>query len=151
MPTTLARNWINVRPGDPAFVVATNVCDWFELGNRDGDDYWLEGNIVGEGEFVFNGRLFLPGSSVSGTLIDNFPKGPTPEGWAKHIHPDHDGYQLVSQDGTVLFEYAVKERLCMVTVNIYAADGGLVAESLLDQFNIHRHPVKFGRGGIYLA
>jgi hypothetical protein len=79
----MSRNWINVRPGDPAFTVGTNICDWFELGTKAGADYWLEGQIVGEGEYLFNGRLFLPGVTEAGTLIDNFPKGPTPKGWTK--------------------------------------------------------------------
>lgn len=83
MPAIMSRNWINVRPGDPAFTVGTNICDWFELGTKAGADYWLEGQIVGEGEYLFNGRLFLPGVTEAGTLIDNFPKGPTPKGWTK--------------------------------------------------------------------
>ena len=147
MPSIIAQNWINVRPGDPAFVVATNVCDYFELGNRGGDDYWLEGLIV-TGEFLFNGRLYLPDRRVSGVIIDNFPKGPIPHGWTRRQHLDEEGYDLVSDDGTILFGYHVQGVLCMVTVNIYAKDGGLVAESRPEDFHLHRHPATIGRGGI---
>jgi hypothetical protein len=53
-------DWFNVRPGDPAFIIGANACDWFDLGVREGTDYWLEGEIVNGTEFLFNGRLFLP-------------------------------------------------------------------------------------------
>jgi len=39
-----------------------------------------------------------------GTIIDNFPKGPDPQGWTKRPKmPYADGYELVDQKGTVLF------------------------------------------------
>src|SRR5438105_1799485 len=160
MPSIMRDNWINVRPGDPAFVIATNICEWFELGARQGTDYWLEAQIVGEGEFLFNGQLFLPSVAEEGTLIDNFPKGPTPQGWTKRPRVDGAGYEL-EKDGTVLFGYRVvatpipgrnvESRLCFVTVNLYDAKGGLVAESLPDEFRLHRHPAKIGRGGIHFV
>lgn len=141
----------NVRPGDPAFVIATNACDYFELGAKEGKDYWLEGNIVGDCEFLFNGRLYLPQSNIYGTVIDNFPKGPAPNGWTIRKCGDPDGYELVSQDGTVLFAHKIEENLCIVVVNIYAADGELVAESLPDQFRIHRGPATIGHGGMRIG
>ena len=79
MPSILAGNLINVRPGEPAFAVSTNLCDWFELGDRAGTDYWLEGNIVGSGEFVFNGRLYLPSAGVAGTINDLTGQFPEPD------------------------------------------------------------------------
>jgi len=148
MATILARNWINVRPGDPAFIVSTNVCDWFELGQRAGQDYWLEGVILRPTEFVFNGRLFLPDASEHGTIIDNFPKGPTPTGWIKRQRADGAGYELVSIAGKSIFGFLIEGPLCKVTANIYAANGALVAESLVDQFLLHRGPASIGRGGI---
>lgn len=151
MPSIMTSNWINVQPGDPAFVIATNVCDWFELGSKQGADYWLEGQIVGNDEFLFNGRLFLPEAAVGGTIIDSFPHGPAPRGWVKRPRADDLGYDLVSQDGIVLFGYRVENHLCVVTVNLYAADGGLVAESLPNEFRLHRHPAMIGRGGIHFA
>jgi hypothetical protein len=39
----------------------------------------------------------------------------------------------------------------LVTVNIYAADGGLVAESLPNQFVLLRHPATIGRGETYFV
>jgi hypothetical protein len=157
MPSIMRDNWINVRPGDPALVLATNVCEWFELGTREGTDYWLEAEIVGDGEFLFNGRLFLPGVAGTGTIIDNFPKGPTPSGWTRRQRVDGQGYELIS-DNNVLFGYrvvptpipgrSVVSNLCFVAVNIYDSKRGLVAESLPDEFRLHRHPAKIGRGGI---
>ena len=69
----MRNNWINVRPGQRAFNVLTNMCDYFQIGRPDDDDVWLEGQIV-EGEFLFNGRLYLHNGQV-GTVIDSFPKG----------------------------------------------------------------------------
>lgn len=151
MPSVLARNWINVRPGEPAFEVATNICDYFELGTREGQDYWLEGTIVGEGEFLFNGRLFVPNAHIHGTIIDNFPKGPTPNGWTKKPLMDDDGYSLVDQTGKTVFGYRVVDKICLVIVNIYSAASELVAESLPHQFLLHSGPARIGRGGIFIG
>jgi hypothetical protein len=155
MPGIMKQNRINVRPGDPAFSIGSNLCDYFELGVRSGTDYWLEAQIVGAGEFLFNGRIFIPGISEVGTVIDNFPRGPAPNGWTKRQRPDSKGYELVSGNKT-LFGYRVDQtatpsRLCLVTVNLYTANGELVAESLSDEFRLHRHPAMIGRGGIMFA
>jgi hypothetical protein len=157
MPNIMSGNWICVRQGDPAFSIGTNVCGWFELGVRHGADYWLEGQVVGDGEFLFNGRLFLPGVTQAGTVIDNFPKGPAPKGWTKRPRVDGNGYELES-DGTVPFGYRVvsiqipgldtESRICFVTVNLYGSNGALVAEVLPEEFRLHRHPAKIGRGGL---
>jgi hypothetical protein len=80
-------NLFNVRPGEPAFNVHTNLCDYFQIGQRIGDDLWLEGQIIGpENEFVFNGRLFSKNGHV-GTILDNFPKASAPEGWTRWMSP----------------------------------------------------------------
>src|SRR5690349_6701581 len=139
MPSIMSQNWINVKPGDPAFSISTNICEYFELGRRDGADYWLEGQIVGGAEFIFNGRIFVPGISGAGTVIDNFPKGPTPQGWTKRQRADGQGYDLFA-DGKTLFGYRVvpvpipgrgaTSALCFVTANLYTAAGQTVAESL---------------------
>jgi hypothetical protein len=162
MPSVMTpSNWFNVRPGDAAFTIGANACDWFDLGVRGGTDYWLEGEIVNGTEFLFNGRLFLPTPGQGGTIIDNFPKGPIPYGWTKRSRVDCTGYDLVSQNGTILFGYRAASYLVagpqtesligLVTVNIYAADGGLVAESLPDQFVLLRHPATIGRGETYFV
>jgi hypothetical protein len=152
----LQGNVINVRPGAPAFLIGTNLCDCFELGARDGSDFWLEGTIVGNGEFLFNGRLYLPPSddgpqSEPGIIIDSFPKGPTPNGWTKRPRPDGDGYELVADDGTVLFGYRVEGRICLVTTKLYSSGGQVVAEASGDSFRIHKGPAQIGRGGIRIG
>jgi hypothetical protein len=134
-----------IRPGDPAFEIATNLCGRFELGMQEGTDYWLQGNIVGGTEFLFNGRLFLPDSPVAaGTIIDNFPKGATPQGWTTRPRVDGEGYELTSAAGVVIFGYRVEAHVCHVTVNIYAADGDIVAESIANEFRIYRRPINIG-------
>jgi hypothetical protein len=142
-----SKNNFNVHPGEPAFEIATNLCDWFELGIRDGNDYWLEGQIVGDGEFLFNGRLFLR-NGTAGTIIDNFPRGPMPEGWTRRQRVDEEGYELISNDGVVLFGYRVHDKICHVAVNLYAVDGEIVAESVIDELRIYRPPMRIGRGGV---
>ncbi|MEX2650126.1 MAG: hypothetical protein WD673_14035 [Alphaproteobacteria bacterium] len=149
--TTFVDNWINVQPGSPGFLVASNVCDYFELGAKSGGDHWLEGKIVEPNEFIFNGRIFLPNRAGSGTIIDNFPKGPIPQGWALEPLVDREGYRLVMGDLT-LFGYEVSNNhFCHVTVNIYAADGVIVAESLPGKFSIHRGPARIGRNAIVIG
>jgi hypothetical protein len=136
-----------VRQGDPALEIATNLTNWFELGNRSGDDYWLEGVVVGESDFVFNGRLFLP-NGPAGTLIGNFPKNAVPNGWIKRPRVDGEGYELVSPDGVIIFGYRIENRICHMAVNIYASDGEIVAESTSNEFRIYRPPLKIGRSGV---
>jgi len=161
MPT-MAENWASVRPGDPAFYVGTNIADMFELGHQTSSGHWLDARIVGDGEFLFNGRLFLPSpeqGGMPGTVIDNFPKGPTPHGWTKYPRVDEEGYDLKSGNKT-LFGYRVvlwrapgaraESRLCLVTVNIYDSGGNIVAESLPDQFLVHKGPAQIGTHGIFL-
>jgi hypothetical protein len=157
MAAVLASNWLNAKPGDPAFAIATNITNWFNLGEKNGQDFWLEGEIVGDGEFLFNGRLFLPHghASSAGTIIDSFPKAPAPLGWTKQPRIEEDGYNLISDDGkTILFGYRIIEyqipstkpnRICLVTANIYTANGLLVAESLPDQLRLYRGPLQMGR------
>src|SRR3990167_5895442 len=120
MASRMSRNLINVRPGDPAFLISTNLCDYFELGDRAGVDYWLEGLIVGPPpEFVFNGRIYVKGHG-QGTIIDNFPRGPTPSGWTKRALLNGNGYELVSGNETLFGFEELPGHICRVTVNLYA-------------------------------
>jgi hypothetical protein len=139
------RNWIHIRPGSPAFVISNNACDYFELGDRQGADHWLEGRVEGPvGEFVFNGRVFPPDGGEAVALRD-FPKGEPPAGCTRQPLARGEGYELV-RDGVVLFGFEVfAGRLCRVRVDIYAADGELVAEARDDRFEFYRGPALIGR------
>jgi hypothetical protein len=137
MVITISGSWVGgVKKGDPAFLIGTGFYGPFQIGMKSGADHWLQGLIVGHAEFLFNGRLFLPNRG-QGTVIDNFPKGPVQSGWTVHRRPDIDGYELVGPGEKVIFGYAVKGKICRVTVNLYSADGRLIAESLPNEFKIH--------------
>jgi hypothetical protein len=152
MPAIIARNWINVRPGDRCFVLSSNLCDFFQIGDQS-TTYLLHAEMVGpEREFLFNGRLFLPGNSQPGTVIDNFPKGPTPHGWIKRQRVDGNGYELVDRtNGIALFGFEEIEDICHVTTNVYDGAGNLIVETLPDNFLVHRGPAMVGKGGIYIS
>src|SRR4051794_29182368 len=108
MALTLSGNSVGYRPGAPCFIVASDRYDYFRLGLPDGEDYFLEGRIAPGPEFVFNGRLFIPGIADPGVIIDSFPKGPVPSGWVKRPRMDDAGYELASRDtGKVLFGFRV--------------------------------------------
>jgi hypothetical protein len=140
----IARNWIHIRPGSPAFVISNNACDYFELGERDGGDFWLEGRVDGAGEFVFDGRVFAQASDEAVTL-ENFPKGKAPAGCTMQPLAEGEGFEIV-RDGVVLFGFEVlKGKLCRVISNIHAADGALVAEARDDRFELYRGPALIGR------
>jgi hypothetical protein len=109
----------------PAFRLLSNLVRYFEIGVPYGQDVWLEGKIV-DGEFVFNGRLFLHDGTF-GTLIDNFPKGPLPHGWRQQRSLDNGGIELIDSRGETIFAYRVDGDICSVEVNLYAADGTLAA------------------------
>lgn len=147
MAMTMRDNWFDVKPGDPAFNVLTNMCNYFQLGVPAGDDVWLEGEVV-EGEFVFNGRLYLHNGNV-GTVIDSFPKGPTPDGWTQRRKPEVEGYELLDGRGEVVFSYHVEGSTCVVDVNLYKKDGTLAAHG--GQGGLVAHvPVMIGRNGILI-
>ncbi|MPZ58425.1 MAG: hypothetical protein GEU91_18420 [Rhizobiales bacterium] len=139
-------NYFGVTPNGPAIEIATNLCDWFELGQRTGSGHWLEAQIVADGEFLFNGRLFIRGRTA-GTIIDNFPRS-SPAGWTRRQLAQGEGYELVADDGTVVFGYRVNGRICHVTANIFDTSGEIVAESSDDEFRIYQPPMSIGRGGV---
>lgn len=148
MSTVMRDNWINVGPDDPRFSVLTNLCDYFRLGNEDGDDIWLEGQVL-DGEFIFNGRLYLKDGSY-GTLIDSFPKGSTLEGWSQRRRLDVEGFELVDPAGEVIFSFRVDGLICSVDVSLYKKDGTLAAHG--GQGGLVSHvPTMLGRGGIVIT
>lgn len=148
MAIVMSGNWINVRKGDPAFNLMTNMCDYFEIGSKHGSDIWLEGEVL-DGEFLFNGRLFLHDGSV-GTVIDNFPKGPTLEGWSQRRRLDVEGYELIDPRGETIFSYRVEGNVCLVDVSLYQANGELAATG--GQGGIVTHvATKLGRNGIMIG
>jgi len=149
---SLSQNYLNVLPGNPAILVASNLCDYFELGHK-ASGHWLEGNIIkSSNDFVFNGRMYLPGGNNAGIIIDNFPKASLPKGWLKRPNMNSEGYELVDSNGTILFAYEVlPNKICHVTVNVYDADGTMVAESLPNEFIIHKGPAMIGRNGISIG
>lgn len=148
MTNVMTGNWINVSLGDPAFNVLSNMCDYFELGTQNGDDVWLEGQIV-DGEFLFNGRLHLK-NGQQGTVIDSFPKGPIKNGWSQRRKLDAEGYELLDDQGEVIFGFHVEDKICFIDVNLYQASGEFAAHG--GQGGLVSHvPTKLGRNGIMIG
>lgn len=119
-----------IRVGDGSrkmFNIHSNLTDNFEIGEKANNDIWLHGKVI-DGDFVFNGRLYLK-SGQSGTLIDNFPKGDTPDGWSQRRRLDVEGYELLDERGECIFAYRVEGNVCFVDVSLYNAAGALVATS----------------------
>lgn len=102
-----------------------NKVPGFELGVEAGDDVWLQGKVI-EGEFIFNGRLFLQ-DQKGGTIIDNFPKGDPQPGWKKKLNLDGSGYVLVDKNDEVIFAYRIMGDTCRVDISLYRADGSIAA------------------------
>lgn len=121
MGNVISNMWLGVRPGDRAFSVLTNMCDYFRVGTEDGEDVWLEGQIVDD-DFVFNGRLFMH-NGQGGTVIDNFPKSPAPEGWTREPSMDGEGYTLRDPRGELVFSYHVNGKTCVVKLDLYRSNG----------------------------
>lgn len=152
MAMTIGDSHEIVPDGTPQFAISSNLIPFFEIGLPDGSDLWLKGDIVGDGEFIFNGRIHLSAQRGAGTVIDNFPKGPAPHGWTKRPNLNGNGFELVS-DGTILFGFEVlPNNTCHVTVNLYGEDGTLVAESTPETLKFHRgvpmilgHLISLGR------
>ena len=151
MPIRFRENIVNVAAGGPRFAVASDLYDYFFFGDRDQNNFFLEGLILGPPpEFVFNGKLFIPGEPLPGTIIETFPKGPAPGGWIRRQNVGVAGYELVmSQDqNTVLFGFTVRDNTCHVTVNLYDEDQQIFAETTEDTLVIHHGPYLLGRSGI---
>ena len=139
-------NRINYNPGGPAFDVMTNLCDYFRFGTEGGDDIWLEGRIV-DGEFVFNGRLFLHDGS-GGVVIDSFPKADVLNGWTQERRMDAEGYRLLDPRGETAFSYFVEDNICKVDANLYDKNGELVVTAGQGGLVAVNTNGIIGRGGI---
>ena len=135
------------------FYFGSSLTPYFEIGQQSGTEVWLEGALAGpEEEFVFNGRLFVPGHHQVGTVIDNFPVGPAPAGWFIRKHVDNDGYDLVRPvTNEVLFGYIVRGNMCYVTTNLYSQSGKLVVRATSDGLEISGIALKLGHHGILMA
>jgi hypothetical protein len=116
-----------VSEGQPAFDLLSNRCDFFEIGQREGEDVWLQGELAGpDKEFVFNGRLFSADGGHA-TVIDGFPKSDVADGWTKQQDLDTGGYSLKDQNGETVFGFSVVDTVCYVTVGLHRKDGGFAA------------------------
>ena len=148
MVNIATNNWFGVMPGQPAFNILSNFCNYFEIGRREGEDVWLEGQIV-QGEFLFNGRLYLPSGEL-GTVIDNFPKSPAPKGWKQRRRLDAVGYELLDQNDERLFAYHIEGPVCVVDVNLTRSNGELAAHPGQGGIALHV-PAVLGRPGMVLG
>ena len=148
MSATFVNNRFCVAHGDPAFYVMSNWCDFFSLGEADGDDVWLEGKLV-DGEFVFNGRLFMHDGS-GGTVIDSFPKANLPDGWSQKRRLDVEGYELRDPRGDLVFSYWVEENTCHVELDLFTKSGDLAAHGGQGGMVVHV-PAQLGTNGLKVA
>ena len=147
MGNLIKNSSFGVRPGDAAFSVLTNKCDYFRIGTEHGDDVWLEGKIV-EGDFIFNGRIFMH-NGEGGTVIDNFPKGPAPEGWTREPRTDGDGYTLRDPRGELVFSYKVHGKTCVVDLDLYRSNGQPAVHGGQGGLVVNV-PMMLGRGGLVI-
>jgi hypothetical protein len=125
-------------------MVGSNITDGFEVGRPGQTKYHLIGRLAGpQEEYLFNGTLYLPDGGAAGTVIDNFPKGPVPNGWTRRQRADDKGYELVSDSGVVIFGYRVEGDRCFVTTNLYDEKGNMIAQATEESLIING-PCTFG-------
>src|ERR1700730_10508534 len=131
MPIAMSGNRANIFGDARGVNVASNIVNYFEVGESPRTKYFLRGEMAGpDNDFLFNGILFLPDGAGSGTIIDNFPKGPIPKGWTKHPYVDGEGYKLThTETGKIIFGYQTIENVCHVTTNVYNENGMIIAET----------------------
>jgi hypothetical protein len=122
----------------------SNRCNYFELGNADGDDLWLEGKII-DGEFIFNGRLFMHDGS-QGVVIDSFPKAEVLSGWSQERRMDAEGYRLIDPRGETVFSYFVEGTTCKVDASLYKKSGELAVTAGQDGLVAINIIGKLGKG-----
>jgi len=147
----LIGNSCNFPPGYKGFNLLSNLCDYFEIGSKAGDDIWLEGEMVGPGqEYLFNGRLYHS-DGMAGEIIDSFPKA-VPAGWTKRKSLDCEGYDLIDHNGELVFGYRINENgVCDVQVSLHRADGTIAAAAGQGGLVTQGVPVMVGRGGIKIG
>ena len=137
------------------FRLASNKMQYFEIGARQSDTAWLEGIVTPAGrrdEFLFNGRIYVPGVEARVVQFESFPKGPAPAGWRIIQHAADGGHDLVSiETGDAIFGYKVDDGVCVITTNIYGSSSELWAETADDDLLIHRGPARLGRHGLQVS
>lgn len=135
-----------VSEGEAAFDLLSNRCNFFEIGEQEGDDVWLQGVMAGaEGEFIFNGRLFSA-DGAHATVIDGFPKSNVEDGWIKQQNLESEGYTLKDENGETVFGYSVVGPVCYVTVGLHRKDGGFAAVAGQGGLVTDNVTVKIGQG-----
>lgn len=145
------RGLINVKPGDPCFLVGNTLCDRFSIGLEGETEFFLRGEIEG-GAFTFSGLLFMPGTYAPGVPLTAFPRGAPPSGWLVQALPEGEGHALVSRrSGETIFAYRVDAGVCRVTTHLYNESGERVASVAGEGFTVLRGPARLGSSGVLIA
>lgn len=145
------RGLINVKPGDPCFLVGNALCNCFSIGLEGETEFFLRGEIV-DGAFTFSGLLFPAETYASGVPLVAFPRGAPPSGWLVQPLSEGRGHALVSRrTGETLFAYRVDEAICRITTDLYNEAGARVASVADGGFTVLRGPARLGTSGILIA
>jgi len=98
----LRGNYIFVKPGEKAFLAASNFVNYIELGRPDSRGFYLLAEVEG-GEFVVSARLF----DEHGTKVAEIRRNNVIEGAAKLSFFPQGGYQVTDSQGRLLLRLAL--------------------------------------------
>ena len=141
----LRGNYIFVKPGEKAFLAASNFVNYIELGRPDSRGFYLLAEVEG-GEFVVSARLF----DEHGTKVAEIRRNNVIEGAAKLSFFPQGGYQVTDSQGRLLLRLALSgepNETCVLQGKFYDETGELVAEGDEQDLRIYRAPAVLGKSG----
>lgn len=144
MAVHLQGNYIFTRPGEKAFLVASNYVNYLELGRKSVTDYYLEAKIEKD-EFLVSGTIYdskgIPLCNIKENHVENIKGNCVFEPLKDH------GYEIVDR-GNVIFRLSLRDRnLCVLQGRFYDGSGNLIAEGDETDFRIFKGPAVLGKAG----
>ena len=141
--TILKGNYIFARPGEPAFLAASNFVNYLSLGDKAKGTFYLEARIE-NGEHKLSGRLWTKEGKFLCELRDNA----IVSGECKVVPIKQGGYEVRAKGNQLQFSVRLQDgKTCLIQGKFYDESGHLVAEGNRDDFRIFKGPAILGKSG----
>jgi hypothetical protein len=142
----ISGSYFFVKPGDRAFLVASNYTNYLELGRPLSKGFFLLARVEGK-EFKVSARLFNAARQCLVELSDN--RVVDPQGSRVEFRP-RGGYDVFDAAGNPVLTLALTGdagHICVLRGRFFDENGELVAEGDGDDFRLYRGPAVIGRSG----
>jgi len=151
MSVRLSNNYIFVKPGQKAFLAASNYVNYLELGRKGLNDHYLKAEIKDD-EFVVSGKLYDEKGTALCTIRENNLEDMASKcklNWLRN-----GGYEVIHEERGQLLKIATmpeQSNICILQGKFYDSKGNLIAEGNDQDFVIYKGPAVLGKSGSALG